>query len=140
MSSRKHCLGEGNVRVYGATVDEETRCVHFLSERDAVAILLPCCDRFYPCFRCHDEDADHRLERWPRSAWGESAILCGACSVTLTIATYLEVDRCPACAAGFNPAFAMHAPHYFELDVPTSAVASAGERADGRNALARFAA
>lgn len=104
------------MRVYGATLDEETRCVHFSGEHDIVAILVPCCSRYYPCFRCHDEDADHRLERWPRSTWNEPAILCGACSATLTIATYLEANHCPDCAAGFSPDLAMHAPHYFDAE------------------------
>lgn len=108
------------MRVYGATVDEETRCVHYSSERDVVAIRFYCCDRFYPCYRCHEEEADHRAERWPRSSGEVPAVLCGVCSETLTVATYLSVDRCPRCRSEFNPGCAAHAPRYF-ADAETDA-------------------
>ncbi|UCR89079.1 CHY zinc finger protein [Mycetocola spongiae] len=107
-------LGRVSVQVFGATVDEHTRCVHYGSERDIVAIRFYCCGRFYPCHLCHEEDADHLPQRWPRERWDEPAILCGQCSQTLPINTYLVVERCPHCRSEFNPGCALHAPLYFD--------------------------
>ncbi|WP_430297767.1 CHY zinc finger protein [Sinomonas sp. B1-1] len=47
------------VRVFGATVDDQTRCVHYRTEVDVVAIKFACCLRYYPCHLCHAEDTDH---------------------------------------------------------------------------------
>ena len=55
------------MQVYGAVVDEETRCTHYHTEKDIVAIKFKCCDRYYPCYLCHEEYADHPIERWAKS-------------------------------------------------------------------------
>jgi hypothetical protein len=34
--------------VFGKTVDEHTRCVHYATELDIIAIRFACCDRYYP--------------------------------------------------------------------------------------------
>ena len=46
-------------RVLGPVVDEMTRCVHYRTEVDIVAIKFACCNEYYPCHRCHEETADH---------------------------------------------------------------------------------
>ena len=111
-------------RVYGAVVDSATRCIHFHSERDIVAIKFACCLRYFPCYQCHDEAtrvvaasataAPHATRRWPEAEWSQLAILCGACHRELSIATYRQVERCPHCAAEFNPGCRLHAHLYFE--------------------------
>ena len=101
--------------VLGPTVDDETRCVHYRTPLDVVAIRFACCGEFYPCHLCHAEAADHPAQQWPLSARGERAILCGVCGHVLTIAEYLEASGCPACAAPFNPGCALHAHLYFEV-------------------------
>lgn len=103
------------IRVYGQTVDEATRCVHYRSAEDIVAIKFACCGRYYPCFECHADDVSHAATVWPESQWGEKAILCGACQTELTITTYKEVSACPHCAAAFNDGCRLHAHLYFEV-------------------------
>lgn len=105
--------------VRGVEVDGRTRCAHYATDRDVVAIRLACCDAFYPCFRCHEAVADHSAERLPADRFDEPAVLCGACGETLAASTYLDLDAaepaCPACDAGFNPGCADHHDRYFEV-------------------------
>lgn len=42
-----------DVPLRGVATDPETRCTHYDSSNDVVAIRFPCCDCYYPCFRCH---------------------------------------------------------------------------------------
>lgn len=101
--------------VRGVDVDPETRCSHYDTERDVIAIRFPCCDEFYPCFRCHDAVADHSREAWAEDERDAEAVLCGVCGARLTIAAYLACDsRCPECNAEFNPDCAKHYHLYFE--------------------------
>jgi uncharacterized CHY-type Zn-finger protein len=103
-----------DVPLRGVDVDAETRCAHYATDRDRVAIRFPCCDVFYPCHACHDARADHPPERWPRDRFDEPAVLCGACGRRLSVAAYLACGhRCPACDAAFNPGCAAHADRYF---------------------------
>ena len=102
------------VRVRGAAVDDETRCVHYRGPLDIVAIRFHCCDEFYPCFRCHADAADHAASAWPRERFDDRAVLCGVCRTTLTITAYLAADGCPSCAAPFNPGGRFHHDLYFE--------------------------
>jgi uncharacterized CHY-type Zn-finger protein len=107
-----------DVPLRGVDVDAETRCAHYATDRDRVAIRFPCCDTFYPCHACHDARADHPPERWPRDRFDEPAVLCGACGHVLAVTAYLDSEhRCPACAAAFNPGCAAHADRYFAVDV-----------------------
>ncbi|WP_217185055.1 CHY zinc finger protein [Streptomyces sp. AC495_CC817] len=101
--------------VHGRVVDDMTRCAHYASALDIVAIRFACCREYYPCHLCHAEAADHEARQWSRGAHEERAILCGACGHELMIATYLEVSSCPECDAPFNPGCAAHAPLYFEV-------------------------
>lgn len=103
------------VPLRGREVDGETRCVHWDSALDVVAIRFPCCDVFYPCFDCHDRVTDHEAERWPRDRFDEDAVLCGACRATLSVHRYLDCDdACPACGAAFNPGCRRHRDRYFD--------------------------
>lgn len=102
------------VRVLGKTVDDETRCAHYATALDVIAIRFACCGAYYPCHLCHAECADHPAEQWPRAERGRKAILCGVCSTELTISVYLDVDACPACAAAFNPGCKLHLDYYFQ--------------------------
>jgi uncharacterized CHY-type Zn-finger protein len=103
-------------RVLGPVVDEETRCIHYRTSLDVIAIEFACCREFYPCHLCHAETADHTAEQWPVAARGERAVLCGVCGELLTIAGYLAVDSCPACTAVFNPGCKLHIELYFQTN------------------------
>lgn len=105
----------GGVNVFGKSVDKQTRCVHWHSQLDIIAIKFKCCDKYYPCFSCHEEEADHQHEVWPQSEFDEKAILCGACGKELSIKDYMASDNtCPHCAASFNPGCSNHYHLYFE--------------------------
>lgn len=100
-------------RVFGKTVDEHTRCEHYATELDVIAIRLACCGLYYPCHLCHSECAGHPAQQWPREQWNQHAILCGMCWAELTIEAYLGASVCPECAAPFNPRCRAHSTHYF---------------------------
>ena len=124
------------VPLRGVGVDPETRCVHWESELDVVALRFGCCGTFSPCHACHAETADHDPEPWPRARFDEPAVLCGACGATLSARVYLDGealrasgsegrshsgsrakpddDACPACGAAFNPGCRRHRDRYFE--------------------------
>lgn len=102
--------------VFGVDVTEKTQCRHWHSDQDIVAIKFPCCDQYFACYDCHKEVADHPAETWPREKFPQLAILCGNCGEQLTILAYLECeDRCPQCAARFNPGCRLHRHLYFEV-------------------------
>ena len=100
--------------VYGRTVDEQTRCVHYATEVDIIAIRFACCDRYYPCHACHAEAESHPVVVRPRTEWDEPGILCGACGTELSVTAYRAGESCPACAADFNPRCRLHWDLYFE--------------------------
>lgn len=101
--------------VRGLDVNAETRCRHYRSERDVIAIRFPCCDEYYACYACHAAVADHGAERWSAGARDEPAVLCGVCGTELTIAEYLACEHvCPTCEVTFNPGCANHYDRYFE--------------------------
>ncbi|MTH67012.1 hypothetical protein GJ743_01330 [Agromyces bracchium] len=116
MDGMTHDAPAARPRVLGAVVDDETRCVHYRTEVDIVAIRFACCGEYYPCHLCHEEAAGHPARQWPLAERDTRAILCGACGAELPIATYLEVDACPECDAAFNPRCRLHTHLYFETE------------------------
>ena len=103
------------VGVRGLDLDAQTRCAHWHSPLDIVALKMRCCGVYYACRDCHDALADHAAEVWPQREWETSAVLCGACGTELTVSQYLACDdACPACAAPFNPGCKLHRHLYFE--------------------------
>ena len=101
--------------VHGVDVDAETRCAHWHSPLDIIAIRFKCCGRWYPCFDCHRETAGHETAVWPESEFGERAILCGSCGEQLSIDEYRACgSACPECKAQFNPGCSKHFHLYFE--------------------------
>ncbi|GAA1362259.1 CHY zinc finger protein [Arthrobacter rhombi] len=101
--------------VRGAVVDGQTRCVHYRTVLDVVAIRFHCCGEFYPCHRCHAEvPGQHAATPWPAPLHDARALLCGVCGTTLPITEYLSRSDCPGCGARFNPGCLLHAGLYFE--------------------------
>ncbi|SDL69894.1 CHY zinc finger protein [Sediminibacillus halophilus] len=103
----------GNHEVHGKVIDHATRCEHYHSELDIIAIKFACCHAYYPCYRCHQEAAGHAAKVWPKSAGKMKAILCGNCHRELTIETYKGTNTCPYCHAAFNPDCNLHYHYYF---------------------------
>jgi len=106
--------------VHGLDLDPETRCAHWRSPLDVIAIRMRCCDRYYACRDCHDALEAHSVQVWPKAEWDQPAVLCGVCDHQLTVVEYLASEsRCPACEAEFNPGCRKHHHLYFEdLDAP----------------------
>ena len=104
------------IKLKGLLVDEETRCEHYHSELDIVAIKFKCCETFYPCYLCHNVCEDHEPKRWSSEELDEKAILCGSCRNVLSIREYLNTDSCPNCNKQFNPRCSNHYHLYFDLE------------------------
>ncbi|HZS56699.1 MAG TPA: CHY zinc finger protein [Bryobacteraceae bacterium] len=110
-----HPARNGLPRVHGIDLDAQTRCRHYRSPHDIIAIKMKCCGEYYACKDCHASLAAHQPEVWPRAQWDQLAVLCGSCGTELTIRQYLECSStCPACKASFNPACRNHYHFYFE--------------------------
>ena len=109
--------GEAHMRpdVRGLDLDAQTRCAHYNSPLDVVAIKMKCCGIYYACKDCHAALAGHALQPWPRGESDGPTVLCGACGTQMSIRRYLECENaCPACGAGFNPGCRGHHHFYFE--------------------------
>jgi len=104
--------------VYGPIVDDQTRCVHYRSALDVVAIKFACCRRYYACFQCHAESESHPAGQWPEAEWAEQAVLCGVCRVEMSIRSYRAAHSCPSCSAEFNDGCRLHAHLYFAVPSP----------------------
>jgi uncharacterized CHY-type Zn-finger protein len=100
--------------VRGIDLDAQTRCVHYRTALDIIAIKMKCCGVYYACKECHEALTDHPIEVWPQAEWNELAVLCGACRHELSIGQYMESGyACPCCRALFNPGCRNHYQFYF---------------------------
>lgn len=105
-----------NVEVLGTDVDAQTRCGHYHSEIDIIAIKFKCCGQWFPCYECHTEHAAHPAQVWLIGERETPAILCGDCGYQLTITEYFNCAAvCPRCRNQFNPGCANHYDLYFEV-------------------------
>jgi uncharacterized CHY-type Zn-finger protein len=101
--------------VKGIKVDEQTRCAHYHSAIDIIAIKFYCCKKYYACYYCHEEQSNHPPIKWPQEKWEEEAILCGNCKSELSIHEYMKRSQCPKCKHGFNEKCSLHYPLYFDM-------------------------
>ncbi len=105
-----------DIKVKGKLIDEHTRCTHHHSIFDIIAIRFKCCNEYYPCYECHEEEAGHYAVIWKKEERNTKAILCGQCKHELTINEYFNsANQCPHCRAAFNPRCSNHYHLYFEL-------------------------
>ncbi|EGA88880.1 Zinc finger domain containing protein [Planococcus donghaensis MPA1U2] len=102
-------------QVKGINVDAETRCIHYHSPIDRIAIKFFCCQEYFPCFECHEARGCGEPRVWPTDRFDEKAILCGTCGHELTVTEYLTCSStCPSCSSSFNPGCSLHKHLYFE--------------------------
>ncbi|MBM7601576.1 putative CHY-type Zn-finger protein [Virgibacillus halotolerans] len=96
-------------------IDQETRCKHYHSEKDLIAIKFYCCNTYYPCYLCHEEHGCGQHTVWPAKDFDQKAILCGNCKTELTIHEYMNNENtCPSCGTLFNAGCSLHHHLYFE--------------------------
>jgi uncharacterized CHY-type Zn-finger protein len=102
--------------VRGIDVDAQSRCAHWHSAIDIVAMRFKCCGDYYACHDCHVALAGHDVVRWAADDQAEHVAMCGVCGLEMTMGEYLAVndDRCPRCTAAFNPGCRSHRHFYFE--------------------------
>lgn len=102
------------MKIHGATIDTEGRCLHYDSLVDVVANKCHHCKKYYACFQCHNEQETHVFEPWPVSAKTDAKIvLCGACQTEMTAKDYQNQTECLACGHSFNPGCLKHSQIYF---------------------------
>ncbi|WP_203338867.1 CHY zinc finger protein [Planococcus beijingensis] len=100
--------------VKGIKVDAETRCAHYHSPIDRIAIKFFCCQEYFPCFECHQAEGCGKHEVWPKDRFDEKAVLCGTCGHELSVEDYLDcASTCPTCSSPFNPGCNLHKHLYF---------------------------
>ncbi|HEY8689401.1 MAG TPA: CHY zinc finger protein [Chitinophagaceae bacterium] len=108
--------GANKIVIKGKPIDEQTRCVHYHSPLDIIAIKFKCCNDYYPCYYCHEEQTNHHVEVWKKDEQNTKAILCGICKSEMTIRQYLNCnDQCLFCGSKFNPNCSNHYHFYFEI-------------------------
>ncbi|MFD2044767.1 CHY zinc finger protein [Ornithinibacillus salinisoli] len=103
-------------KVYGQLVDRETRCIHYHSQTDIIAIKFKCCNKYYPCYMCHQECEQHPITPWPKQDFDIQAILCGVCRYEHTINEYMQTSKCVNCNSLFNEGCQTHYHLYFEVN------------------------
>ena len=104
------------IEVKGVGVNPQTRCAHYATPQDIIAIKFFCCQTYYPCHACHHEVADHHAIVWPSDQFNEKAILCGVCGWEMSITEYMNSHYiCPNCEAEFNPRCQNHYGLYFQV-------------------------
>ncbi|BDZ38102.1 CHY zinc finger protein [Microbacterium suwonense] len=106
-------IAVGGRIVRGAVVDDQTRCTHYHSDLDVVALRFRCCGDWYPCVHCHDDSVTHPRMVWEPQDGSVQAAICGVCARTMSISQYRAAAACPACGAGFNPGCVRHHELYF---------------------------
>lgn len=101
--------------VRGINLDAQTRCAHYRTDLDVIAIKMKCCGVYYACKDCHQALAGHPIEVWPQAEWTKPAVLCGVCGFEMSIEQYMGSGyACPQCGAAFNPGCRKHSADYFE--------------------------
>ncbi|CAX40705.1 medator of assembly of small mitochondrial TIM (Translocase of the Inner Membrane) complexes, putative [Candida dubliniensis CD36] len=103
-----------NTSLIGQLVDSHTRCVHYHTELDIIAIKFKCCNNYYPCFKCHQESTSHQPDRLDKNDNTTKAVFCGNCMNELTVVEYLNCGyTCTYCGGQFNPGCSLHYELYF---------------------------
>ena len=96
-------------------LNHQTKCKHYHTDLDVIAIKFACCHKYYACFACHLELADHPAQKWSSIHFTKKAILCGLCGETQNIREYLSSgSQCIRCEALFNSNCKQHWALYFE--------------------------
>lgn len=102
------------IQAQGLLVDDESRCVHYHSEKDIVSLQCYECKKYYACYQCHNAMEKHVFSPYPLKLSKDKPILCGACKRTMTFQEYQKQIVCPFCSSPFNPGCKLHHSFYFK--------------------------
>nr|WP_081214804.1 CHY zinc finger protein [Streptococcus oralis] len=102
------------MKIYGLLVDDESRCVHYHSEKDIVSLQCYECKKYYACYQCHNALENHNFAPYPLSLTEDRPILCGKCKKILTFQEYQKQTACPYCKTFFNSGCKEHHSYYFK--------------------------
>ena len=100
-------------QIHGLLVDKESRCQHYHSPLDIVALKCYDCQKYYACYQCHDHIEDHRFRAYPCHIRQDKVVICGVCLHEMTIENYQKSVSCSHCHSRFNPACSKHYDIYF---------------------------
>ncbi len=104
-----------SIIIKGKPIDDYSRCEHYHSLLDIIAVKFKCCNDYYCCVYCHTEGTDHAVQVWKKKEFTTRAILCGLCKNEMTINQYLNGNnQCISCGSKFNPNCSKHHHFYFE--------------------------
>ncbi|QCA28033.1 hypothetical protein E4Z98_01275 [Vagococcus xieshaowenii] len=99
------------MQLYGLELDEQGRCLHYHQSNDVVALLCKKCQRYYACFKCHNQLEHHLFS--PIKKTHPHPVMCGNCRCLLNYSDYQQ-EKCAHCNHPFNPKCALHTDIYFE--------------------------
>jgi len=102
--------------IKGKPIDSQTRCIHYHSSLDIIAIKFKCCKEYYPCYYCHKENTDHEPITWLPGEREIKAVFCGVCKSEMTISQYINSNNhCVFCNNKLNKNCEKHHHLYFEI-------------------------
>lgn len=104
------------MKIFGFPIDSVGRCRHYHGVNDIVSIKFNCCEKYYPCYKCHEENEDHPILAWNKEDFSKKAILCGNCHTEITINDYVEKQKCTHCNSSFNPNCSLYYDIYFNME------------------------
>ena len=68
-------ISSNNIIVKGKPIDDQTRCAHYHSSLDVIAVKFKCCNEYYPCYYCHKESSDHPADTWKKNEQNNKSIM-----------------------------------------------------------------
>ena len=105
------------MNIKGKLIDNFTRCKHYHSQLDIIAIKFKCCNTYYACIHCHEELANHKAQQWDKTEFDNKVVICGNCRYELTVNEYFNCAyTCTNCGNNFNPKCSNHNHYYFETE------------------------
>ncbi|EGW30027.1 uncharacterized protein SPAPADRAFT_144251 [Spathaspora passalidarum NRRL Y-27907] len=101
----------------GQLVDKHSRCIHYHTTIDIIALKYKCCQTYYPCFQCHQELTNHKVEKYNLTDLESiKVVLCGECYNELLFDEYKNNQmKCVYCHHEFNPGCSLHYDLYFDI-------------------------
>ncbi|MFL4356214.1 CHY zinc finger protein [Streptococcus uberis] len=102
-----------NLPFLGMALDEQSRCYHYHSENDIVALKCQSCQKYYACYHCHDSLEDHLFVA--TNSQESYPVMCGVCQHLLSLKDY-QKGYCIFCQNPFNPKCSLHYDVYFKKE------------------------